>query len=205
MTVTVLYPIGYYTYGNDKGSFEDPWSTWEMVKNTRSIQVLLSLYLMAIFGYNLFAVLITFSLSSVWHSILDNFRPMTVWITDLVIYYALARGSFGEPWTRYSSVQLVGLVILIYGTMVYNAPDPGSIRLRGEWYSFGCDFSHEYQEIQAHRWFSMGSYPSLQRFLTASSGGSLHGSDRRIVTSMRENTSPRSNYGSLLLREQHSV
>ena len=86
-TILVLYPIGYYTNGDDNGSFEDPWSAWEMLKSTRSIQILLGLSCVAIFGYNLFAVLITFSLSSVWHSILDNFRPITVWVTDLIIYY----------------------------------------------------------------------------------------------------------------------
>ena len=173
-----------------------------MLKSTRSIQILLGLSCVAIFGYNLFAVLITFSLSSVWHSILDNFRPITVWVTDLIIYYFFTQGTLGEPWTVYSWMQLVGLIILVYGTMIYNAPDVGSIALCGEWYSFGLDFSYEYEEIQAQRLFSMGSYPSLQRFLTASSR-SLYGIDRRIVMSMREKSSPKFDYGSL--KEQHSI
>ena len=203
MTICVLYPIGYYSYGNDRGSFEDPWSTWEMIQTTSSIRILLAFYMIAIFGYNLFAVLVTFSLSSVWHSILDNFRPMTVWITDLFIYYLLTQGTFGEPWTVYSWIQLGGLVILVYGTMIYNAPDAGSITLHGEWYAFGLDFSHEYTEIRAQRLFSMGSYPSLQRFLTASNR-SLPGVDRRrMVMSMRESGSPKLDYGSF--KEQHSI
>ena len=204
LTILVLYPIGYYTYGNDRGSFEDPWSAWDVLKNSQSIQILLFLNCLAIFGYNLFAVLITFSLSSVWHSILDNFRPMTVWVTDLIIYYLFTQGTFGEPWTLYSWIQLIGLVILIYGTMIYNAPDAGSIALHGEWYSLGLDFSHEYNEIQAQRLFSRGSYPSFQRFLTAwnphrrslVNGG-------RLVMSMRESGSPKIDYGSL--KEQNSI
>uniref|UniRef100_A0A7S3KW66 EamA domain-containing protein n=1 Tax=Amphora coffeiformis TaxID=265554 RepID=A0A7S3KW66_9STRA len=201
ITIFFLYPIGYFAYGNDRGSFEDPWSTWEMLKSTPSIQLLMFLYCLSIFIYNLFAVLVTFSLSSVWHSILDNFRPMTVWVTDLVLYYSLATNTFGEPWTAYSWIQLGGLFILVYGTMIYNAPDAGSIKLRGEWYSFGLDFSDEYHDIQAQRRFStMGSYPSLQRFLRSRS---RHECDPRIFMSMREIPSPKIHYGSL--KEQHSI
>ena len=172
-----------------------------MLKNTQSIQVLMLFYCLSIFGYNLFAVLVTFSLSSVWHSILDNFRPMTVWIADLVIYYSLTGSNFGEPWRLYSWIQLGGLFVLVYGTMIYNAPDAGSIELRGEWYSFGLNFSEEYHDIQAQRRFSsFGSYPSLQRFLRARSRRDC---DPRIFMSMREKSSPKVYYGSLA--EQHSI
>jgi len=172
-----------------------------MLTNTPSIQVLMFFYCLSIFCYNLFAVLVTFSLSSVWHSILDNFRPTTVWVTDLVLYYSSATKTLGEPWTPYSWIQLGGLCILVYGTMIYNAPDAGSIELRGEWYSLGLDFSHEYHEIQAQRRFSsMGSYPSLQRFLRSRS---RRDRDPRIFSSMREIPSPKINYDSL--KEQHSI
>ena len=173
-----------------------------MIETTSSIRILLVFYMVAIFGYNLFAVLVTFSLSSVWHSILDNFRPMTVWITDLFIYYLLTHGTFGEPWTIYSWIQLGGLLILVYGTMIYNAPDAGSIALHGEWFAFGLDLSREYEEIRAQRLFSMGSYPSLQRFLAASNR-ILPGVNRRMVMSTRESGSPKCDYGSL--KEQHSI
>jgi len=88
-----------------------------------------------------------------------------VWFVDLWIYYALLGSDFGEPWTKYSWLQLSGVMVLMYGTAIYNAPDAGSVRLRGEWYSLGMDFSDEYTEIQAQRLFSMGSYPSLQRLI----------------------------------------
>ena len=173
-----------------------------MIESTPSIQILLALYCMAIFGYNLFAVLVTFSLSSVWHSILDNFRPMSVWIIDLFIFYILTGSAYGEPWTKFSWIQLVGLVILVYGTMIYNAPDDGSVTLRGEWYSFGLDFSEEYREILTHRYFSMGSYPSIHHFLAAS-GRSRRDFDSRMAMSMRESGSPKIHYGTLF--EQNSI
>jgi hypothetical protein len=37
---------------------------------------------------------------------------------------------------------------LLYGTAVYNAPNAGSVRLEGQWYSFGLNYADEYKEIQ---------------------------------------------------------
>lgn len=162
-----LYPLCSRIPGDDDGSFEDFWNTMDMLRRTPSIQVGTAVYLTTVFGYNLFAVLVTFSLSSIWHSILDNFRPLTVWITDLAIYYTISR-HFGEPWTRYSYVELAGMLVLIYGTAIYNAPDVGSIQLRGNWSSLWLDFSEEYHDIRAHRLFSTRSYPSLRRFISSS-------------------------------------
>lgn len=96
----------------------------------------------------MFAVLVTYMLNSVWHAILDNFRPITVWGTDLFIFYMItSSGDFGEPWTKWSFVQLGGMFVLLYGTAIYNAPNGGSILLKGQWYAFGYDLSHEYDEI----------------------------------------------------------
>jgi len=41
-------------------------------------------YVGSIFLYNLLAIMVTKQLDSVWHSILDLFRPGTVWGFDLV-------------------------------------------------------------------------------------------------------------------------
>lgn len=149
-----------------------------MVRASTYIQALVIIYCLVIFGFNLFCVLVTFLRSSIWHAVLNIFRPLTVWGTDLFLFYALrATGDLGEAWTPCSWLQLIGMVVLIYGTAVYNAPDSGSIRLKGEWYSLGMDFSHEYKEIdseqEAQRRFSLGSYPSLQGFLKVSGGGTF--------------------------------
>ena len=90
-------------------------------------------------------------MSSVWHSILDNFRPVTVWATDLFLYYLVTNGRYGETWTNNSWVQLGGLLVLLYGTSIYNAPDTPSIRLEGQWYAFGMDLRFEYAEIDIQR------------------------------------------------------
>ncbi len=143
----VVYPLVYYLPGDDHGSYEDPWNTWYMVCNNTTIQIAFGVYFFSIFFYNFFAVLVTFLLNSVWHAILDNFRPITVWGADLVIFYCITR-TLGEAWTVYSWVQVAGMVVLLYGTAIYNAPNAGSISLKGEWFSFGFNFSEEYEAIK---------------------------------------------------------
>ena len=99
---------------------------------------------------NLFAALVTFLLNSVWHAILDNFRPITVWSTNLFIFYVVSSGgaNLGEPWTQWSFIQLTGMFILFYGTAVYNAPNAGSLKLQGQWWALGLNFSTEYQILE---------------------------------------------------------
>ena len=42
---------------------------------------------------------------------------------------------------------MAGTVVLLFGTAVYNAPNAGSVELKGQWYALGMDFSQEYIQI----------------------------------------------------------
>ena len=66
-----------------------------------------------------------------WHAILDNFRPVTVWMVALFIYYTMDNDSIGERWTRYSWLQFAGMLMLFFGTAVYNK----NVKLPGLTYS----------------------------------------------------------------------
>ena len=97
-----------------------------------------------VFLYNALACLVTLMLDSVWHAILDNFRPATVWMVDLFIFYYVST-SFGEQWNAsWSWLQLVGMITLLYGTAIYNAPNEGSVKLTGGMWSCFIDCSDEY-------------------------------------------------------------
>lgn len=149
--VAVLYPLAYYIPGTDHGSYEDPFNTLAMIQNSSSIQLIFFLYFVSIFAYNVLAVLVTFMMNSIWHAILDNFRPITVWFVDLIIFYGFTQGQLGESWTRWSFIQLAGMFTLLYGTAIYNGPNEGSLILNGQWWAFGADFSKEYQDIEYQR------------------------------------------------------
>jgi multidrug transporter EmrE-like cation transporter len=191
----VFYPIAYYYPGPDHGSYENIFNTWYMLSNTWEIQKVFLVYYFSIFFYNVLAVLVTYTLNSVWHAILDNFRPITVWVCDLFIYYCITR-SFGESWTIWSYLQLGGLFVLLYGTAIYNAPNSGSLELRGEWYSFYMDFSEEYEEIKSEQ-----TETDSEPFLITSSfaAGTPIMTPRRAARTMKSPVggikSPGANYG----------
>lgn len=145
--VLVLYPLAYYIPGPDHGCIENPFNTYEMIMNSKEIQFVFVLYFFSIFFYNMLACLVTYMLNSVWHAILDNFRPVTVWAIDLFIFYCVTT-KLGEKWTVFSWMQLLGMFVLLYGTAIYNAPNPGSFLLNGGALSFYLDFTHEYAEIE---------------------------------------------------------
>jgi hypothetical protein len=132
--VLFLYPVTYYT------GAEDPWNTYTMIVNSTTLQWAIAMFVFNVLMVNVLSVLVTFILSSVWHAILDNFRPITLWIADLYLFYAVSHHRVGESWTQYSWIQLAGLVVLLYGTAVYN----GSIRLSGRAIDLFLDFSSEY-------------------------------------------------------------
>ena len=175
LCVFVLYPLAYSMPGPDHGCIENPFNTVAMIRNSTAIQEMFVLYFVSVFAYNVLGVLVTCILNSVWHAILgtldtqacpsclacgcislvhvclavciDNFRPVSVWGTDLFIFYAISR-SFGEPWTKWSYLQLLGMFVLLYGTAIYNAPNQGSLLLRGQWFGCFLDYSVEYDELE---------------------------------------------------------
>jgi len=141
----VLYPVCYSMPGSDHGSIENPYNTYTMFMNSKEIQSIFIWYFIFIFSYNVLACLVTKMLSAIWHAILDNFRPISVWGTDLFIFYFIAP-TFGESWNIYSYVQLLGLFVLLYGTAIYNAPNALSVKLTGRPIDFFIDCTKEYAD-----------------------------------------------------------
>lgn len=174
--VLVVYPLVYFIPGSDHGSYEDPFNTWHMFVNSPTIQLFFWIYFLAIFGYNFFAVLVTYLLNSVWHAILDNFRPITVWITSLFIFYVITP-DFGEPWTVFSWVQVGGMFVLLYGTAIYNAPNSGSVLLEGQWYALFLDFSQEYKDIRQEEEEKALDEEWQKRMLNIKKGSSFFGAE----------------------------
>jgi hypothetical protein len=56
-------------------------------------------FVLTVTVYNCAAVYVTKYLSAIWHAILDNFRPITIWGLDLAIFYVLLPGSGKQPRT----------------------------------------------------------------------------------------------------------
>ncbi len=119
--LTVVYPICYMIPGSDHGSYENFYESCVGLWNNADLWSCAMTYVVAITTYNVSAIFITKLLEAVWRSILENFRPIAVWGTDLIIFYLITDGAFGEHWNGGSSVlQVFGLLLLFYGTATYN-------------------------------------------------------------------------------------
>ena len=127
LTSFVVYPIAYVIPGDDLGSHERFDDAFEMLRNSPLARLVVAVFVLVILGYNVFGVSVTYLLCSIWHAILDNFRPITVWGADLLLFYTFTHGQFGEAWTNWSWLQLGGMVLLLLGTAIYN----GTLKLPG--------------------------------------------------------------------------
>lgn len=127
LTIFVIYPIAYSLPGNDMGSYENPFNSYHMIASSPALIMICIAFVLFVTCYNVSVIYVTKYLSSIWHAILDNFRPISIWMLDLCIfYYILPNSAYGEQWLNPGSwVQLAGLFVLLFGTAVYN----GSVML----------------------------------------------------------------------------
>jgi len=121
LMIGVVFPIAAFHNGLDLGCLENTYDTLIMVQNSALLQWMIVLFAAAVFFYNVFCVYVTYLLSSVWHAILDNFRPITVWATSLALYYIFTDGAFGETWGVWCWLEFAGMIVLLIGTAIFNA------------------------------------------------------------------------------------
>ena len=79
LTIVLVYPIAYALPGVDNGSFENPYDAIAMISNSPALKYLVTAFVLFVTIYNCMAVYVTKYLSAIWHAILDNFRPITIW------------------------------------------------------------------------------------------------------------------------------
>jgi len=106
---------------------EDFIDTFIQLKNSTALIVLNVVSAVALLVYNLVGNMVTKQLSAILRSILESCRTLGVWITGIVIWYAFRDHDSGEQWTVWSYLELLGFVLLVYGTIAYRelVPIPG--------------------------------------------------------------------------------
>ncbi|EER18685.1 conserved hypothetical protein [Perkinsus marinus ATCC 50983] len=118
--IFIALPIIYYIPGNDSGSLENTLDSVVLYENSSEMQDLMGIYVASIFLTNVSGVLVTKYLSSVHRTMISAMQTAVVWVVGLFTYYAMDPNmSFAEPWTFWSSVQLVGFMMLVLGQLVY--------------------------------------------------------------------------------------
>ncbi|TMW60159.1 hypothetical protein Poli38472_000201 [Pythium oligandrum] len=87
------------------------------------VQLLLAV--LSVFAYGMLGVTATTvikHLSTVVRSFIESIRSLGVWVVDLLIVYAFnwrGANSPGEEWTSASWIELLGFILMVYGTLAY--------------------------------------------------------------------------------------
>jgi len=118
LSILVVFPVAGMLPGSDNGVYEDVSEAWFMVRHRTALQLLLVIFTVLLSFYNVACIYVTFVANSIWHAIMDNCRPIAVWLISLGLYYTTGR--VGEPWRMTSWLELAGIVVLVYGTAVYS-------------------------------------------------------------------------------------
>ena len=95
----------------DKGRYGyfDMVEGWREISQNRAIAVSSVLIMISIGGYNFFGLSVTRSVSATARSTIDTCRTLFIWIVSL-----------GLGWETFKWLQIVGFVLLVYGTFLFN-------------------------------------------------------------------------------------
>jgi len=126
--ITVVFPLLYVLPGSDNGSLENVYDTYLMLSNNHTLLALICLYIFSCSTYNIAGMLVTGALSAVHRTMLEASRTMFIWLFGLTVHYFISpTAGFGEVWTPYSYIQLMGFLVVIMGQTVYG----GLLRVPG--------------------------------------------------------------------------
>merc|ERR1712176_1173231 len=120
MMLLVVYPVLWILPGSDGGHAEDPVDTIVMVWNSAPLMCCVVTYLISCGTFNITGIQVTAALSAVHRMMMDASRTMVIWAFGLYYHYQVdPQSKFGETWNAYSSLQLVGFLVLVTGQAIY--------------------------------------------------------------------------------------
>jgi hypothetical protein len=105
--------------GSDMGSVENFANTIYMIDNSKILVVLLALFPIWINGMYLSGIFVTKYVSAVFNAVLTVATVVVVWVYELAIN-KWVDSRYGAPWNEYSYLQLIGFVLIIFATLLYD-------------------------------------------------------------------------------------
>jgi len=109
----------YIMPGNDNGHLEDPVDTMAMLSNSAPLLHMVLVYTFSCATYNVTGICVTGALSAVHRTMLEASRTTVIWAFGLTVHAWSPASRFGEAWTPYSWLQLVGFIVLMLGQSIY--------------------------------------------------------------------------------------
>ncbi|OHT09418.1 hypothetical protein TRFO_21646 [Tritrichomonas foetus] len=127
MEFLIVLPIVHFLPGEEgNGIHEDFFDTIEMMKNSKTVLILMLSGMVWCGVYNVFAVSLTEASSAVTRTLLESFRTFIIWGIQIAIFYICSSSeslkkysSLGEEWCKGSFLQLGGYIVMIIGILLY--------------------------------------------------------------------------------------
>lgn len=118
--LATVFPVLKLIPGSDHGCLEDDSSVVAMATSNNTIFAVMFVFWLSCGLYNVAGIAVTGALSAVHRVMLEAFRTSIVWVFGLGVHYLVDSASpYGESWTAYSWLELVGFGVLMVGQVVY--------------------------------------------------------------------------------------
>ncbi|KAK2950482.1 putative Solute carrier family 35 member F6 [Blattamonas nauphoetae] len=119
MCAGIALPVTNFIRGDDCGRFENIQDTFAMLSQSKLLLVLNIVSIFSFSAYNPFSLAVSKYLSAVHRTIIDSCTVVVVWVS-LIVVNLLSKRKWGEPWTKFSPIQLAGFVLVVFGSFVFN-------------------------------------------------------------------------------------
>lgn len=120
MMMVIVFPIVGYLPGNDYGGCQESLENdFAMVANSHKLQLVIAVYLVSVFLFNIAGMMVTYQLSGVHRTLLEATRTAVIWGIDLAIHAEYPESNFGESWNPWSWLELAGFLVLVIGQATY--------------------------------------------------------------------------------------
>lgn len=123
--VLIACPLAYLIPGNDyspmpHNSLENTYDTFVCLGSSGNLIAITVVYCIAVLLVNIYGMFITEEFNAINRTIFEAIRTGGVWVVNLIIHAIFPDSPFGEYWCKWSYIELVGFIILIFSTLIYN-------------------------------------------------------------------------------------
>ena len=123
--IFIACPLAYVIPGKDyspmpQNSLENTYDSLLCLGSNGYLILAVVVFCIAVLVYNCYGMLITNTFSAVNRTIFEAARTAVIWIVDLIIQAIFPGSPFGELWSKWSFLELVGFIILVFSSLVYN-------------------------------------------------------------------------------------
>ena len=109
--------------GSDGGSFENLADSFYRIGQSSTITGILCVYPITVLVVTIAGAMVTKYLSGVHNALISVSRSIVIWALELIFFYcapAAVGEMYGVPWKQFTYLKLIGFVLVIVATLVYD-------------------------------------------------------------------------------------